>query len=191
MSNIEECKILVCTQSNSAANLLAQRLNQLNLLDSDSLLRIISYKYANKSNTIPDDIQSFVRTIEELQPIKDSSYYVRLEQVKKYQIVIGTYSTIGQLLEANSLRNNFTHAIVEEAGQCTEIGVLIPMVLVGKSGQTIMAGDPMQMPPLVFNMHSNARGLNISMLSRLLECYPNLKYPVWSNLNHDFFSRQF
>lgn len=91
--------------------------------------------------------------------------------MKKYQVVVGTSSIIGKLLHASSLRNHFTHAVIDEAGQCTEADVLIPMVLVGKKGQTIMAGDPMQMPPLVLSFHADERGLGISMLSRLLKRY--------------------
>lgn len=52
------------------------------------------------------------------------------------------------------------------------------MVLVGKMGQTIMAGDPMQMPPIVIDEHSKRHGLNISILSRLLRTYSNFAYDV-------------
>lgn len=79
------------------------------------------------------------------------------------------------MLECRELRNHFTHAIIDEAGQSHELGVLVPMALVGSEGQTIMAGDPMQMPPIVINKHANDRGLNISMLSRLLGCYSNIE----------------
>lgn len=82
------------------------------------------------------------------------------------------------MLEVRELRNHFTHAIVDEAGQSTEMEVLVPMALVGKNGQTILAGDPMQMSPLVMNFHANQRGLNISMLSRLLDCYTNIVHSV-------------
>lgn len=78
------------------------------------------------------------------------------------------------MLEVMELRNHFTHAIVDEAGQSTEMEVLVPMALIGKRGQTILAGDTMQMPPLVMNPHANKRGLNISMLSRLLDSYTKI-----------------
>lgn len=52
------------------------------------------------------------------------------------------------------------------------------MVLVGKAGQIIMAGDPMQMAPLCFNSEANKRGLPVSMIKRLYDCYQNVKIDV-------------
>lgn len=39
------------------------------------------------------------------------------------------------------------------------------------AGQTIMAGDPMQMPPILFDKNARDRGLEISMMARLLRRY--------------------
>lgn len=116
----------------------------------------------------------YYKGIADLEPEKKLRFVERLELIKKFRVVISTSTTIAQLLEGHSLRNFFTHVIIDEAGQCTEVDVLVPMVLVGKVGQVIMAGDPNQMPPLVINKHANDRGLSVSMLSRLLECYSNL-----------------
>lgn len=52
------------------------------------------------------------------------------------------------------------------------------MVLVGNAGQIILAGDPMQMAPLCFNLESNERGLAVSMIKRLYELYSNMKIDV-------------
>lgn len=169
-ANIEHSKIVVTTQSNSAADLIVQRLDQSNQFNSENLLRINSQSYENKAST-PEDIKQYAKTIDGLDENNVLNFRACLELVKNYKIVVGTSSIIGKLLNASSLRNHFTHAVIDEAGQCTEADVLIPMVLVGKNGQTIMAGDPMQMAPLVLSFHANDRGLGISMLSRLLECY--------------------
>lgn len=93
-------------------------------------------------------------------------------------LVVGTSAAIAQLLEAKSLRNHFTHAIVDEAGQSTEFGVLVPMSLIGRCGQTILAGDPMQMGPMVMNFHAKTRGLTVSMLDRFLNCYTKIEDSV-------------
>ena len=109
---------------------------------------------------------------------EETNFLKGLELVKRYRIVIGTFAAVSKLLESPSLRNIFTHSIIDEAGQCTETDALVPMVLVGKRGQTIMAGDPMQMTPLVINRHANARGLAESMLGRFIQCYSNLNNDV-------------
>lgn len=177
LKTIKDSKIVIATQSNSAADLIAERLIETDRFNTDSMLRLISFIYENKS-TISEPLKSYTKTLEDLIPDKEFNLFDCLEHVKKYRIVIGTSSSMARLIEKGNLRNYFTHAIVDEAGQCTEMGVLIPMVLVGKEGQTIMAGDSMQMPPLVLNMHAQERGLNVSMLSRLLECYSVLGFSV-------------
>lgn len=52
------------------------------------------------------------------------------------------------------------------------------MVLVGKTGQIVMAGDPLQMQPLCFDAEAIKRGLTISMIKRLCDCYQNMKTDV-------------
>lgn len=52
------------------------------------------------------------------------------------------------------------------------------MVLVGKAGQIVMAGDQLQMQPLCFDLEANARGLPIPMIKRLSDWYENIKTDV-------------
>lgn len=172
-------------------------------VDTDSLLRLISHNYSSRIESVPEDIAMYSRTFHGLveEEDKEVNFFERLELVKKYRVVIGTFAAISKLLEVNSLRNHFTHSVIDEAGQCTEADVLVPMALVGMRGQTIMAGDPLQMPPLVINMEANARGLAVSMLGRLIQSYtelnnyvrtPNKKthiliFQMLENLNFVFF----
>lgn len=174
---MKNSKIVIATQSNSAADLIAERLIQSNQFKPDSLLRFNSLIYSSKS-TVSEPLKAYTKTLDDLNPHNEFNLFDSLEQLKKYRIVIGTSLSIAKLLGVRSLQNYFTHAIIDEAGQCNEMGVLIPMALVGKEGQTIMAGDPMQMPPLVLNHHAQDRGLAVSMLSRLLECYSVLDFSV-------------
>lgn len=180
LCSIGGSRILITTQSNSASNLITQLLVESKQLNTNSLLRLISYNYSSQPDDIPDDIKMYTKTYDNLveDKTKQLNFFQRLEMVKNYRVVIGTFSTVAKLLEGPALRNHFTHSIVDEAGQCTETDMLIPLVLVGKKGQTIMAGDPMQMPPLVFNPHANNRGLAVPMLSRLIECYSNMNNEV-------------
>lgn len=178
LCSIGGSRILITTQSNSASNLITQLLVESKQLNTNSLLRLISFNYASQPDEVPEDIKTYSKTyddlIEDKTKAKEMNFFERLEMVKNYRVVIGTFSTIAKLLEGPSLRNHFTHSIIDEAGQCTETDVLVPLVLVGGRGQTIMAGDPMQMPPIVINSHANYRGLAVPMLSRLIECYTKM-----------------
>lgn len=176
---------MITTQSNSAANLITQRLIQSGQVELGSFLRLTSHNYSIRSDVIPKDIEEYSKTIDKLMDEeKETNFFRGLELVKRYRVVVGTFAAVSKLLESSSLRNYFTHSIIDEAGQCTETDVLVPMVLVGKIGQTIMAGDPMQMTPLVINRHANARGLAASMLGRLIQCYSNMNNDVSTLKTH-------
>lgn len=120
VANIRDSRIVVATQSNSAANHIAQHLVRFKEVDSKSMLRLISRNYAARSTTVPEDIVEFVKQIDDLLPDSEPNYYKCLATVKNYKIVIGTSSTIAHLLESFKLQNTFTHAIIDEAGQNTE-----------------------------------------------------------------------
>lgn len=116
-------KILIATQSNSAANLITQRLVESKQVNTSNLLRLISYRYSCRENVILDDIVDYCKIIDDLQGDKKLNYFQRLEQVKQFRIVISTSCTFAQLIAMTSLRNHFTHAVIDEAGQCTEVGL--------------------------------------------------------------------
>lgn len=64
---------------------------------------------------------------------------------------------------------HFTHVFVDEAGQASEPECLIPLGLVSDAnGQIVLAGDPMQLGPVIKSRLAMAYGLNVSMLERLM-----------------------
>lgn len=44
-----------------------------------------------------------------------------------------------------------------------------------QNGQIILAGDPLQLPPIVLSNHAKDRGLSYSMLERYIDRYGNIK----------------
>lgn len=120
LKNINSSRIIVATQSNSASNHIAQRLVSFKEVNSNIMLRLISHNYAAKSNVLPKELEECAKTIDNLMPGTEASYFKYLAQLQTYRIVVGTSSTIAQLLQSYKLRNNFTHAIIDEAGQNTE-----------------------------------------------------------------------
>lgn len=69
---------------------------------------------------MPEEIGEFVKQIDDLMPDSKPNYYKCLATLQNYKIVIGTSSKIALLLESFDLRNTFTHAVIDEAGQSTE-----------------------------------------------------------------------
>ena len=87
-------------------------------------------------------------------------------KTKSSRIVICTCSTAAILRAFNV---TFTYVFVDEAGQALEPECLIPVsLLAGRRGQLVLAGDPLQLGPVVFSSLASDNVLSISMLERLM-----------------------
>lgn len=69
----------------------------------------------------------------------------------------------------------FTHVIIDEAAQCSECEAMIPISCIDLDrGQVIMAGDPLQLPPISLSNHARHYKLVKSMLERYVDTYKTL-----------------
>lgn len=69
----------------------------------------------------------------------------------------------------------FTHVIIDEAAQCSECEAMIPISCINLDrGQVIMAGDPLQLPPISLSNHARHYKLVKSMLERYIDTYRTL-----------------
>ena len=67
----------------------------------------------------------------------------------------------------------FDHCIIDEAGQCTETDILIPLIY--DIDSVVLVGDPQQLPATVFSNGPTAWLYERSLFERLMCC----KYPVY------------
>lgn len=176
--------MIVATQSNSAANLIVRLLIASGLIDPENLLRVVSHNTVERQN-VPKELHKYSATIEldnMADEMKTTNTGLRLglksAHLKRYKIVVGTCAGLGKMFNMGFPTGYFTHVAIDEAGQCTEPDSLIPISFVNKySGQLILAGDPMQMGPIVLSIYARSRGLDKSLLDRLLH------FPVYRNDN--------
>lgn len=176
-----DSRILVATPSNSASNLLAERLIQYKSGFSGSIVRLIA-NYLMASENIPDVIKPFCATLDISKEESSKSKHVVKNGINvncsksfigRHRVTIGTCFCLGSLVQIGLPKGHFTHVIVDEAGQATEPEIMIPLTFVDKNnGQIILAGDPMQLGPVVASIYSKAFGMDESYMSRILECYP-------------------
>ncbi|XP_037624699.1 RNA helicase Mov10l1 isoform X1 [Sebastes umbrosus] len=148
-------RMLVCTPSNSAADLICIRLHDSGFLHAASLARVNAS--CRQEEFIPEVLRLYSRAGED---IRHASFH---------RIVVSTCSSAGMFHNIGLQVGHFTHVFLDEAGQATEPESLIPMSYVSeRDGQIVLAGDPCQLGPIVKSKLAAAFGLGVSMLERLM-----------------------
>ncbi|XP_077120996.1 RNA helicase Mov10l1 isoform X2 [Ranitomeya variabilis] len=152
---LPDSRILVCAPSNSAADLVCLRLHESGQLERGSMVRVNAS--SRQEETINDIVKPYCGPGEDVQ------------KASRFRIIISTCSSAGMFYQIGLRVGHFTHVIVDEAGQATEPECLIPLGLVSEvTGQIILAGDPMQLGPVIKSKIALAHGLSISLLERLM-----------------------
>lgn len=145
-------RILACTPSNAAADLLVERLGAAGL-DSDHLYRLNAY---SREEDIPDDVQTF-------------SLIPTQEKLLAFRVVLSTCSSAGMLQTLRVPVGHFSHIFIDEAAQAPEPLVMIPIVAFSNAHTNIiLAGDPNQLGPVIKSPTANKFGLGKSYLERLM-----------------------
>ncbi|XP_065293674.1 putative helicase MOV-10 [Dermacentor albipictus] len=166
---IPSSRILIAAPSNSASDLLAERL--LDHVMPSQMLRLYS------SSVHPD------KTSEKLKKCcnfseGESEHLYTASELKKYRIIVVTLVTSSKLISAGLPVNHFTHVIVDEAGHALEPECDIPLMglldawkpgMSGTGGHIILAGDPMQLGPVIRNRLCLSYNLGVSLLERLIK----------------------
>ncbi len=154
--HIPSSRIISCAPSNSAADLITQRLQESGLVKQGDLVRLNAF--SRDEGAVPVTIQDLCSDGEDL------------ELAARHRIVVCTCTTAGLLYSLGLPTGHFTHVLVDEAGQATEPEAMIPAGLIsGTDGQIVLAGDPMQLGAVLRSKLAKSYGLDISFLERLME----------------------
>ncbi|KAL6901809.1 hypothetical protein ACP4OV_004685 [Aristida adscensionis] len=154
--------ILICAASNSAADhVLEKLLHASYLIRTNDIFRLNApsrpYKDVN-----PDFIKFCF--------FEDETFKCPpLQVLVRYKIIISTYTSSSLLHSEGIRRGHFTHIFLDEAGQASEPETMIPLSgLCGRDTVVVLAGDPMQLGPVVCCRQAEKEGLGKSYLQRLL-----------------------
>ncbi|XP_045690708.1 RNA helicase Mov10l1 [Phyllostomus hastatus] len=152
---LPDSRILVCAPSNSAADLVCLRLHESQLLQPGTMVRVNAT--CRLEETVIEAIKAYCKDGEDIW------------KASRFRVIISTCSSAGLFYQIGVRVGHFTHVFVDEAGQASEPECLIPLGLVSDvGGQIVLAGDPMQLGPVIKSRLAMAYGLNVSLLERLM-----------------------
>ncbi|XP_078595010.1 putative helicase MOV-10 [Branchiostoma floridae x Branchiostoma japonicum] len=163
--------ILACAPSNSAADLLAQRL----LTTTQLKPHLFRMNAASRLwRDVPEDLKDSKCC--NYDPSTGQMYYPSLEElVQKYRVIVTTLVTAGRLASANFPTGHFTHIFIDESGHAVEPEAVIPvsgLLSPELGGQLVLAGDPKQLGPVLRSPVAIEHGLATSLLERLMTQCP-------------------
>ncbi|CAJ1926140.1 unnamed protein product [Sphenostylis stenocarpa] len=160
----KNARILVCAPSNSAADYILEKL----LAQQDVELRENEIFRLNASTRPYEDIKPeiirfcfFTEMVFKCPPANALSYY---------RIIISTYMSASLLHAEDVARGHFSHIFLDEAGQASEPETLIPVShLCTKNTVVVLAGDQLQLGPVIYSKKADEYGLGVSYMERLSE----------------------
>lgn len=158
-------RILVCAPSNSAADHILEKLlseNAVKVKENEILrLNAISRQF----DDIKTDLYRFCYH-------EESNFKCPpLQNLMRYKIIISTYMSASLLYAEGIRQGHFSHIFLDEAGQAYEPETMIPISLLCRRGTVIvLAGDPMQLGPVIHSREAETFGLGMSYLARLFDC---------------------
>lgn len=156
LKNLKHSRVLACAPSNSAADLIAERLHLSGQLNKRDMVRLNAFQRSTVN--LPACIEPYCTN--------DTD---DLQFVSRHRVIITTCNMAGFLYSFDMKVGHFTHVFVDEAGQATEPECMIPVGFAAGSeeSQIVLAGDPYQLGPVLRSGIAQDYGLNISFLERL------------------------
>ncbi|KAG8926685.1 hypothetical protein FRC01_008506 [Tulasnella sp. 417] len=153
-------RILACAPSNSAADLIAQRLTS---LGREKVFRMNAP--SRFSNRLPDDLRDFV--------YKDRDGYFSVQgaqHLRQFSVVVSTCLSASIPSGVGVDVGHFSHIFIDEAGQAMEPEIMVPIKTMANERTTIiLSGDPKQLGPIIRSTVASHLGLATSFLNRLVD----------------------
>ncbi|EFA00306.1 probable helicase with zinc finger domain [Tribolium castaneum] len=167
----ESNKILLCTHSNSAADLYIKDYLDVWVESGIENARPMRIYYQKRwVATVSPVVQKYcsIKTTGNSREFQLPT----LEELEKHKIVVVTLSTSVYLSAMGLSPGSFTHILLDEAAQALECETITPLALATENTRIVLAGDHMQLGPDIFSNFAKERNLHISLLERLYDHYP-------------------
>ncbi|XP_069050736.1 probable helicase with zinc finger domain [Lepisosteus oculatus] len=169
----QDTRILICTHSNSAADLYIKDYLHPHVEAGNPHARPLRVYFRNRwVKTVHPVVQQYCL-------ISSTQFTFQMperEDIEKHRVVVVTLSTSQYLCQLDLEPGLFTHILLDEAAQAMECETIMPFALASKATRIVLAGDHMQLSPFVYSEFARERNLHVSLLDRLYEHYPT-DYP--------------
>lgn len=153
-------KLLVCAPSNTAADLVCQGL--VNKLEIKEMIRINAY--AREVRDVPENIRPHCF----LSESEGTWEFPPLHAILAARVVVTTCVSAGGLYQNQVPSSHFTGIFIDEAAQAQEPEILISISgLMSATTVVVLAGDHMQLGPVIRSSLAAQCGLGTSLLERL------------------------
>ncbi|CAH0546095.1 unnamed protein product [Brassicogethes aeneus] len=165
-------RVLLCTHSNSAADLYIKDYLHPLVEKGDENARPLRIYYRRRWVTTVNPIVQKYCTIKLVNGAR-SFQVPTLDEVTRHKIVVVTLQTSIYLSAMGVQQGHFTHILVDEAAQAAECETIMPLALANDHSRIVLAGDHMQLGPDIYSTFAKNRMFHLSLLERLYEHYPN------------------
>lgn len=155
-----QAKILACAPSNSAADIIAERLT---MLGTDVLFRF--YAPSRHKSQVPDALSDFTRTT-------STGLFTTppMATLKRFRVIVSTCVSASFAHGVGMPQGHFTHIFIDEAGQATEPEVMVGIKTIADNDtNVVLSGDPKQLGPIIRSAVARELGLEKSYLERIME----------------------
>jgi helicase MOV-10 len=153
-----DARILACAPSNSAADIIAERLINIGRL---ALFRL--YAPSRPPAKLPVALEVFSR--------RDPRGFVipPCEELAKFNVIVATCVSATIPRGIGLPADHFNYIFVDEAGQAREPEIMIPIKInAGPKTNIILSGDPEQLGPIIRSPVARQLGFEQSYLDRLM-----------------------
>ena len=174
--------ILITANSNSACDEIGERL--LNYVPRYKMFRLYSPSFDNRMPERYARIHPLLKPISNIKHAlhKNPSY----EEIYNYKVVIATLVTCGRLITSNIDSSHFDYIFIDECASTMEPHSIIPIIGLGAqnsqiNASIILAGDHMQLGPIIHSHFNEVHGLGMSFMERIMMLKKYQKFPFDSN----------
>nr|CAD7397005.1 unnamed protein product [Timema cristinae] len=166
-----DTRVLVCTHSNSAADLYIKDYLHPYVEAGHSEARPLRIYYHKRWVATVNHLVQKYCLVDLIGGVK-TFRVPTLEDVLKHRVIVVTLSISMYLSTLGLPKGHFSHILLDEAAQAMECEAIMPLALANEDTRIVLAGDHMQLSPELFSQFAKERNLHVSLLERLYDHYP-------------------